>query len=397
MPEFLRHNRGALGRPDFPFWTLLVSIAFAIVPVTPAAAFDEPVQSTQIEEVRRKIEGLRVNLETLERQSASARVESERLVVELDLAEARVEELELVLTGTRNEIVTLKAEVAALAQELEERKATLMTQLELVALLGRPGPLQLIWDGIRGGDLEDAVAVVVALAAGQAKIVEEFNSLRTQRSGRLAQLSVTLDRASEEAHELLGRRQRLTALRRDADLRLATIDKKRRATGDRLTELKERQESLERLFGIVGQQQRFTGKEDIRRFRGALPWPAGGRIIQTFGKHYLPRYATYTVCNGLRFVVERGSAVGCVFPGQVAYARHFKGYGNMVVVDHGGEVFSLVAGLGSIQARLNQQVGMGTQLGLAGSETDEGNLYFEIRVQGKPEDPRRWLQLSEGQ
>ena len=88
--------------------------------------------------------------------------------------------------------------------------------------------------------------------------------------------------------------------------------------------------------------------------------------------------------------------VKAVFPGVVAYARHFKGYGNMVVVDHGHDVYSLVAGLATIHARLDQRVAMGTRLGLAAPPTDEGNLYIEIRVGNTPEDPRRWLQLAEG-
>ena len=85
-----------------------------------------------------------------------------------------------------------------------------------------------------------------------------------------------------------------------------------------------------------------------------------------------------------------------MFAGVVAYARHFKGYGNMVVVDHGHEVYSLVAGLASIHVRLDQRVTMGMTLGVAPPPTAEGNLYVEIRVDNAPQDPRRWLQLVEG-
>ena len=80
----------------------------------------------------------------------------------------------------------------------------------------------------------------------------------------------------------------------------------------------------------------------------------------------------------------------------VAFARHFKGYGNMVVLDHGHGVYSLVAGLATIHVRLNQRVTMGTRLGLAAPPADDGNLYFEVRVGDEPQDPRRWLQLKEG-
>ena len=99
------------------------------------------------------------------------------------------------------------------------------------------------------------------------------------------------------------------------------------------------------------------------------------------------------MCNGLRFDARSGVEVSAVYPGEVAYARFFKGYGNMVVIDHGQDVYSLVAGLATIHVRVNQRVDMGLRLGLASPPKDDGNIYFEIRVGKKPQDPRRWLQL----
>jgi len=68
----------------------------------------------------------------------------------------------------------------------------------------------------------------------------------------------------------------------------------------------------------------------------------------------------------------------------------------MVVVDHGNEVYSLIAGFSSIHVRVNQSVSMGTRLGLAGREKNDGNIYVEIRVKGKPQNPKGWLQLRQG-
>ena len=123
--------------------------------------------------------------------------------------------------------------------------------------------------------------------------------------------------------------------------------------------------------------------------------PVSGRVAQGFGRHYLPKYSTYTVCNGHRYSAPGGAPVRAVFPGVVAFAQHFKGYGNMVVVDHGNDVYSLAAGLATIHVRLNQRVTMGLQLGLAAPPKEDGNVYFEIRVGEDPQDPRRWIQLEE--
>lgn len=384
-------HRGACRRP---VCLIVVTALFALGLGLPARAEDPRSDSDQLVDVRNRIQQYEKKLNTIEQASLSARKERERLQTEVDLAEARVEEVELELTSSRDEVVRLKGETAAISRDLEQRRKWLSTHLELVSLLGKPGPLQLVWDGARGGHLEDVVGVVVTLTAGQAQIVKEYNRMQGDRAARQAELSRTLERAGREMTELSERRKELQVARREMDQRLDKLNRQERSAESELADMRAREAALERLLAVVGQKKRFSGKESIQRYRGALPWPAPGRIVRTFGKHFLPRYATYTVCNGLRLGVEAGAPVQAVFQGQVAYARHFKGYGNMVVVDHGGEVFSLVAGLSSIHARVDQRVSMGTQLGIAGLEKEDGNLYLEIRVGGKPQDPKGWLQLK---
>lgn len=357
---------------------------------------DDPT-STQLEKVRSRIEDLERRLADLTRETEDVAAERERLTAELELAEARVQENELTLEHSRAEVAKTRDEVASLAEELTTRRELLRYHLEMVALLGRPGPLQLMFDVARQGDLEQAVGTVATLTAGQVRLVEEYNEVRAQHAARLAALSQIVERAQREAVQLKERRSELAATEARVEARLQLLQRSQQATGVRLADLREREQALQRLMSVLASRERITGQGDIRRYRGALPWPVEGSIAQTFGRHYLPKYTTYTVCNGLRFRVESGAPVRAVFPGIVAFARHFKGYGNMVVVDHGHDVYSLAAGLGTIHVRLNQSVTMGLPLGLASPPKDGGNVYFEIRVEEQPRDPRRWLQLEEEQ
>lgn len=78
--------------------------------------------------------------------------------------------------------------------------------------------------------------------------------------------------------------------------------------------------------------------------------------------------------------------------GKVAYAQFFKGYGNLVIVDHGAEVYSLYGGLASMLAAAGQRVGIGDPVGLVGAREDgKGNFYLEIRVGQQARDPVGWL------
>ena len=382
-----------------PFMRWRARIVFLILPmialcVTVAAAA-KPTDD-QLSAVRERIGRLERDLSRLSAETETAQRERLQLDAELELADARVREVELLLEQSGEEAKRLREEAATLSADLDSRRQVLDRHLEIMVLLGRPGPLQLFVDAYRGGMLEEAVGTVSVLTAGQIRLFEEYREVRRQHGIRLAELSQTLDQARDEARVLEGRRQELEDVRTQVARHLASLERSRATTGASLDELRQREQSLERLVGVLASRQRFTGNEDIRGYRGALPWPVEGRVVQNFGRQKLEKYSAYTVCNGIRFDAPSSSSVNAVFPGVVAYAQHFKGYGNMVVLDHGNDVYSLVAGLGTIHVRVDQRVTMGMRLGLASPPKEGGNVYLEFRVAEKPEDPRRWLQLKGG-
>jgi len=373
----------------------VVGILAVIVAVSVPSMGAETTASDQLEMVRSRIGSLERRLDQIDVESQSRRKERERLSAELELAEARVEEIELVLEQNAAEAEAIAASAVEMASELDLHRDLLAGHVEIMALLGRPGTMQLLYDGSRGGDLEGAISTIAVLTSGQLELVEEYEDLHRQRNARLAELSRTLSRARDEAELLASRRSELEVVRRRVDKEIRRLSKTQKSTESELEELRQREHALARLLETLRDRSRFTGVDDIREFRGALPWPTQGRVVRGFGKKYLPKYSTYTVCNGLRFDAPSGSEVKAVFPGEVAYARFFKGYGNMVVIDHGQNVYSLVAGLATIHVRVKQRVDMGLRLGLASPPADDGNTYFEIRVGKKPQDPKRWLQLRD--
>ena len=90
--------------------------------------------------------------------------------------------------------------------------------------------------------------------------------------------------------------------------------------------------------------------------------------------------------NGVDLAARHGRQVKAVFPGKVLYAAPFQGYGKTVIVQHPGRVFTLYAGLSSMRVGKEDMVSLGDTVGLASDK-----LYFEIRVENRPEDPLNWL------
>ncbi|MCM2334701.1 MAG: peptidoglycan DD-metalloendopeptidase family protein, partial [Anaeromyxobacteraceae bacterium] len=127
--------------------------------------------------------------------------------------------------------------------------------------------------------------------------------------------------------------------------------------------------------------------------KGKLAPPADGPVSVGFGKVVNPKFNTVTVQNGIDIEAPAGAPVHAVAPGRVVHAGWFKGYGNLVIVDHGGGYHTLVAHLATMRTAQGEDVDAGSVLGTVG---DSGSLkgpylYFELRERGKPIDPRAWL------
>ncbi len=127
--------------------------------------------------------------------------------------------------------------------------------------------------------------------------------------------------------------------------------------------------------------------------KGMLSLPVKGTIVDRFGRHKHPDFDSFTVSNGISVAAPAGSAIRSVYDGEVIFADYFKGYGNMIIVDHGDGFFSLYAHASSVAKRVGAKVSRNDVLASVGDvDSAKGPmLYFEIRYQGRPVDPSPWF------
>jgi len=131
--------------------------------------------------------------------------------------------------------------------------------------------------------------------------------------------------------------------------------------------------------------------------RGKLPRPVDGPIVAGFGRVVDSRFNTVTSHPGVDLRAPPGAAVRAVAPGRVVHAGWFRGYGNLVIIDHGDGFHTLVARLGSMSTAVGEDVQAGTLLGTVGDGNAAGDgVYFEVRDRQRPVDPALWLAGGRG-
>ncbi len=127
---------------------------------------------------------------------------------------------------------------------------------------------------------------------------------------------------------------------------------------------------------------------------GRLRPPVAGPVAGAFGRQRNARTRTWTVSRGVTFKAAEGTPVEAVFRGKVLFADWFRGYGRIVILDHQGGFYTLYGHLATLAVSAGDEVTdrqVVGQVGETGALEGPG-LYFEVRRQGRPEDPKGWLE-----
>ena len=181
---------------------------------------------------------------------------------------------------------------------------------------------------------------------------------------------------------------------------LAAIRSDKKKTMEYLATLKASAQKLEETIAELKARQDKALRRDIPpggaffAAKGVLPPPVKGEVVEPFGPYEInDHYGTKGFRTGIHFRVEPGTPVQAVHGGQVIYADRFKGYGKMVIIDHGDHFYTLCAQLADFSIKNSDSVSAGEIIGIAGGVSTHGGsgVYFEIRHHGKPLDPMPWL------
>jgi septal ring factor EnvC (AmiA/AmiB activator) len=379
----------------------LLLLALAAAPPEPAAAATPagapagaapaggPSDEERLAKVKERRTALEQELTRLRGEEKSLLGEVEQLELELQLRTDELTEIQISLKRTRARLDATVARVRQLEASLASARPALAAHARALYKLGDMSYLRLLLSIDRPSDFFRGYRFITTLARRDNARVATFRSDLEALTAEKAEL----ERRTQESIAL---RTRLTAARRALDAQRA------RKTG-LLTSLVERKELnaayVEELAGAESRLQELLsglgggdGAVPLGAFRGSLPWPVEGRVRAGFGRRKHPRFDTYTVHNGIEIEAAPGAEVRAVHEGRVVFAERFRGYGLMVVVDHGGKHYSLYAQLAEVGVAPGQDVAAGTVLGTADPAGADGpGVYFEMRFQGRPEDPLDWL------
>jgi murein hydrolase activator len=369
------------------------------IPAALAAVFlitSAHAQRTDLDRIRGDINRLRTRLDDVRRQAQSAARELEEVDLELGI---RTRELELAAAAEATlarEQKDIESQVAELVPRIERQKADLRQRLVALYRLGGLSYVRMFLALDEDQNPIDAMSMLSYLVTRDARLVSRFQGARQQLAVRRQQLTEKQQRLQQTRVVVEQRRRAVIAARDQQQRVLSRLKTEETGASRQLAALEEKARRLQRLVDVLSQQKRgmLPTATDIRTVQGALEWPVSGKVIERFGRQRNPKFSTFTVNNGLKIEAVAGTQVRAVFQGTVLFSQWFKGYGNLIILDHGNRIFSLYGNLKASSVAVGDRILTGQPIAGVGESEDAssgGHLYFEIRQDNKPEDPQKWL------
>jgi murein DD-endopeptidase MepM/ murein hydrolase activator NlpD len=359
----------------------------------------------QIEHVDAHGDDIAGLLETLDSQRNAIRKDVATLDGQIAKLDAHIGRVKVRLTKAQKRMAVLTSHLQVVLARLNHRTTVYEERAVAAYKAGPSAYAESILSSESFSDLVDRVAYYESALEADTELLDGIEVLRADLERRrelvqekeeeiaAAKLSLEADRSTiaqareRRAHDL-AEKQSIISEKRDLLANVRSHQKELEAQEARLE-----QESA-RLQAILEQQASSAAAGPLPTGGGQLLWPAAGPVTSGYGYRIHPIFGTRILHTGVDIGAPYGAPVLAADAGTVVYAGAMSGYGNVVMIDHGGGISTLYGHLSAFSVSNGQSVGRGTtvaSVGCTGYCTGP-HLHFEVRINGAPVDPMPYLQ-----
>ena len=371
---------------------LLIVLVLAFASSAPAAA--QQVTPEQVEALKKQVREINQWL-------AKAEKDRSQQQQQLTGLERRISDLTRERRNLEQQAVTQQARLETLEAEQRELTATLNSQREQLKKLllqawmeGDASALKVLLNETDPNNIARTLTYYEYLGNHTVSQVQAFRaSLSELQKTREQARNTRANLAATEADAAL-RQQALQQTRKQRQQTLASLSKdinQRRGQRDELEADQKRLAALlKEVEHVINSIPSPNGDTPFSKLRSKLPWPAAGTVASRFGENYADGKLRR---NGLLIHTANSAEIHAIHHGRVVFANWLRGFGLLTIIDHGDGYMTLYGHASSLYTTPGDWVSAGQSIAQAGQTggTDTTSLYFEIRHNGKPDNPSRWL------
>ena len=318
--------------------------------------------------------------------------EIERLEREVVIHKRSVNELSSRIKEISCEIKSGQKRVQRLNESSSAAKTYLKKRLVAFYKFGRPGYVWLLANSDTLQEFQKTIKYMKTIMAQDRQVLDSLDRQMRQGESELSRLKENVAKVAELKKVKNSRMALLGKYIEKKVFLLMKTHREKEFYAKAVKELKEATRALsETMMHLETRKKKSMAPESFAKMKGKLPLPLKGKIlrdVKQFG------FNPFMHRRGVYITGSPGEAVRSVFPGRIDYSGWFKGYGQLLIIDHGHHYFTVFAHLEEIAKKKGEAVSGGEVIGVVG---DPGwqvgpGVYFEIRKGGNHLDSKRWLQ-----
>lgn len=364
--------------------------------------------------VRKEIKAQKQLITKTRKVEAVVSTELQEILRNLEQKESDLSRMGRDLQGVETSLDRTGREIHKVTEEANRKRSEIERRLVSLYKAGELGALRMFFSAESFPQLAENIRYMKSILENDRRIFVEYN----QKIDQLKTLKGDLERdALKKERIMTGIEQKKREIEEEKSKKAAYLGKVRQDRKSYEVSLKELQANASRLQTMITRLEALSRRKLSSRHekpgtkqkplaelppvpdrgfssqKGRMSLPVRGEIIESYGKHKHPEFNSFTYSKGLSISAPSGTDFKAIYEGTVIFAEYFKGFGNMMVVDHGGGYFSLYAHASRLAKKVGAEVARHETIGAVGDvDSNKGSiLYFEIRHQGKPVDPAGWV------
>jgi septal ring factor EnvC (AmiA/AmiB activator) len=372
-------------------------------------AFAETIDTltVKIEKEREELNEIEERISRQKTKVFTVKKEENSVLSKLNIVSRSFKIIEKELKVYDMKLAEIQGKKVEVEKRLKEMESAIDRQKKFLSgrlrTLYKEGNLSYIKVALSANDFTDFIQrmrYIEKIAEHDSVVIEDFlKNQKEMEENRLAllkseeEIKGLKDMASKKREVLIDEKKEKERLLGEIKGKRIVYEKVQLELEDSSHQLMALIDALEKRKKDIAAMPPQKGLGDFAERKGILPWPVNGKIVSQFGKTKEERFNTYLFNNGIEIGSSQNVNIKTIYSGDIIFADWFKGYGKLIIVDHGNGYYSLYGHLDEIGVAVGDRVNSGDIIGKVG-DTDSINgytLYFEIRQKGKPEDPIAWL------
>jgi len=350
--------------------------------------------------ITKQIDKKKSELKLLSMEEKNTLIKLSAVEKEIKIGVEKLNRINNQLDNVYRDICSTERSIYLTSWKLKNRQNLLLKRLNAIYKYRGGDLLDILFNTDSLTEMSKRLYFMALIAKADTELIEDIKREKNAYLQRERILQANHNKISEikkSQQRVLSTQERL---KKDRVRLLSEIRGKKSLYSQQIAELERNSLELRQLIKSleakrIEREKYFIGREKyVLHGSGNLPWPVKNRkLYREFGKYKHPKFDVFVMNKGIDILADKGETVTSINEGNVIFANWFKGYGMLVIIDHGKGLYSLYANLAKILVSCNQRVSKGTPIGKIGNPMagDIYNFHFEIRVNGEPVNPLNWL------